>query len=308
MNNRKFISLLLVLVLLLGLLSGCGASSNGSKFDAEYGMVSDAPAADSPMESVTDQSAGSMTANLPQNRKMIRTVYMDAQTQDMDGLLASLEQQLNALGGYMENREVYKGSSKTSQWRNANLTLRIPSDQADAFLNQVEASANVLSVREDLDDVTLDYVATESRITALETERDRLLVLMEQAADLSDLLEVEARLTDVLYELESVTSQLRLYDNLIDYTTIHLSISQVTQLTTPEDEQTVWERISIGFMNTLEGLGETLVDMFVGLIVASPVLLIIAIPVVAVLLLLRRHTRKKKAKAAPSPKPEDPQQ
>ena len=307
MKNRKFISILLALVLLLGLLSGCG-KSNSSKFDAEYGMAADAPAADSPMESVTDQSAGSMTANLPHNRKMIRTVYMDAQTQDMDALLATLEQQLNTLGGYMENREIYKGSSKTSQWRNANLTLRIPSDKADAFLTQVESSANVLSVTEDLDDVTLDYVATESRITALETERDRLLVLMEEAADLSDLLEVEARLTDVLYELENVTSQLRLYDNLIDYTTIHLGISQVTQLTTPEDEQTVWERISTGFMNTLEDLGDTLVDMFVGLIVASPVLLIIAIPVVAVILLLRRYTKKKKAKAAPAPQPEDPQQ
>lgn len=308
MKQRKFLSLILVIVLLASLLAGCGASA-GSAMENK----AEAPAADmAPMEDVEMEYGQSITSDgatmsLPENRKLIRTVYMDAQTKDMDALLKSLEQQLASLGGYMEGREVYSGSNSSSQWRSANLTLRIPADNADAFLNQMHSTANVTSVREELDDVTLSYVATESRIKALETEEARLLELMEQAENLTDLLEVEARLTDVTYELENYASQLRLMDNQIDYATIYLDLRQVTELTTPEDEMTVWQRIGTGFMSTLKGLGSTLEDIFVGLIVSSPVLVVLAIPVVLIVILVRRRKRKKNAKVTLPKDTENPQ-
>lgn len=306
MKQRKFISLLLVLVLLAALLVGCGASA-GSAIDNK----ADAPAADMAPEEMefgsTSLSSDTMNMTLPENRKLIRTIYMDAQTKDMDALLESLEQQVASLGGYMENREVYSGSNTSSQWRNANMTLRIPAQNADAFLNEMEQAANVTSIQEDLDDVTLDYVATESRIKALETEQERLLALMEQAENLTDLLEIEARLTDVMYELENYGSQLRLLDNQIDYATIHLNLYQVTELTTPEDEMTVWQRIGTGFTSTLKGVGRTLVDIFVGLISASPALVIIAIPVVLIILALRKRKKKKNTKVTLPKDMENPQ-
>lgn len=312
MKKYKILSLLLVTALLVSLLSGCGASAGG----ALKNETADMAAPEAPMEMAPEMDYGyaadeessvgtsGTSTPAPANRKLIRTVYMDAQTKDMDSLLPAVEQQVAVLGGYMENREVYGGSSSTSQWRNAHLTIRIPADKADTFLGQVEQNANVTSLQESMEDITLDYVATASRITALETEQARLLELMEQAGSLTDLLEVEARLTDVVYELENYGSRLRLYDNLVDYATIHLSISQVTELTTPEDEQTVWERISTGFMHTLRGLGDTLVDILVWLIVASPVLAVLAIPVVIVVLIIRASRKKKavkKAKLTPPP-------
>ena len=310
MKKYKISSLLLVTALLVSLLSGCGASTGG----AYKNEAADAPAAEAPMEMKPEMDYGyadvessvgtsGTGTTLPANRKLIRTVHMDAQTKDMDSLLPAVEQQIAVLGGYIENREVYGGSSSTSQWRNAHLTIRIPADKADSFLNQVQQNANVTSLNESTEDITLDYVATASRIKALETEQARLLELMEQAGSLTELLEVEARLTDVVYELENYGSRLRLYDNLVDYATIHLSIHQVTELTTPEDEQTVWERISTGFMSTLRGLGDTLVDILVWLIVISPVLVVLAIPVVIIVLIIRASQKKKSRKNAQTPPP-----
>lgn len=297
MKNKKLQTVILLLAI-LSLLWGCGANSAGSQdvyYRAEDSMSAMAPNVENsnPSAGVPNMNKGTTTAVLPEGRKLIRKVTIEAQTKDMDTLLPEIEQQVGSLGGYLENREMYTGSNASSQWRTARLTIRIPSDKADQFLNQFKNAANVVSLNENLTDVTLDYVATESRIKALRTEEARLLELMDQAKTLSELLEVEARLTDVISELEAVESQLRLYDNMIDYTSIQLSIRQVTELSTPEDEMTIWQRISSGFMSTLTGLCDTLVDLFVWLIVSSPVLAVLSLVAFAVYNLIRFIKKRK---------------
>lgn len=297
--NKK-LALILSLLLVLALLWGCGTQSTGAqdvyhRFDGEV-LKEDALAPMSPPAASTPNlDNNSPSVGLPEGRKLIRRVTMEVQTKTLDDLLPALEAQITALGGYLERRELYNGSTASSQWRTAHLTVRIPADKADQFLDTVGNAANVTSLNENLTDVTLDYVATESRIKALQAEEARLLELMDQAKNLSELLEVEARLTDVISELEAVESRLRLYDNQIDYTSIQLSIRQVTELTTPEDEMTIWERISTGFMNTLTGLGDTLVDLFVWLVISSPVLAVLGV-VAFVAFKLIRFFRKRKQK------------
>ena len=66
------------------------------------------------------------------------------------------------------------------------------------------------------ENVTLQYVSTESRVKALETEQTRLLELLENAETMEDLLTIEARLTDVRWELENYASQLRVLDNQVN--------------------------------------------------------------------------------------------
>lgn len=302
MKNKKVLWIVSFL-LISALLWGCGAEPAGNQdvySRAEGEMLKEdslsavAPTS-SPAAGTPDLDNSTPSAVLPAGRKLIRKVTMEAQTKEMDALLPQLEQQIDALGGYLERRELYNGTSGISQWRTANLLIRIPSDQADTFLSQLGSAANVISLNETLTDVTLDYVATESRIKALQAEQDRLLELMDQANSLSELLEVEARLTDVISELEAVESQKRIYDNMIDYTSIQLTLRQVTELTTPEDEMTLWQRISTGFMSTLTGLGDTLVDLFVWLVVSSPVLAVLAAVAFAVFKLVR-FIRKRKQK------------
>ena len=302
---KKKLTVILAMVMALTLLWGCGAKSSAAQ-DSYYrgegeilkedALSAEAPNLNSGKPAATSPSRESDPGtNLPEGRKLIRKVNIEAQTKNMDALLPEIEAQVAALGGYLEQKEIYSGSGSTSQWRNANLTIRIPADKADPFLEKIGTAANVTSLNETLTDVTLSYVATESRIKALRAEQDRLLELMDQAQNLTELLEVEARLTDVISELEAVESQLRLYDNQIDYTSIHLSIRQVTEITTPEDEMTLWERISTGFMSTLSGLGDTLVDLFVWVVVSSPVLVLLGIIVFALYKLIR-FIRKRKQK------------
>lgn len=308
MKVRKILCTVLVLAMVLTLL-GCGAGaamdsvvSNGfaaPEMEMSKDMLYDAEmpnmAPDSPAENGNTQNPAE------QARKWIVTVRMEAETDDLDVLLAQLESKIAGMSGYVEDQQIYNGSAYSGRrYRYANLTVRVPADQVEAFTEHMSGISNIISKNKSMDDVTLQYVATESRMKALKAEEERLLELMSQAENMSDLLQIEGRLTDVRYELESVTSQLRVYDNLVDYATIHLNLTEVQEYT-PVEEETLWQRISGGFVESLKNLGNFFVELFVALIVGLPYLVFIGAIVVVVVILCRRSAKKRKQKSLQHP-------
>lgn len=302
--KKRFCMFLSILMLLV--FTGCSASNematdsavtNGFKGDYSYSTEQGSP------EVAPDMTGNSSGTSIPEGRKWIVTVDMRAETEDLNALLEQINQHVADLNGYVEDQNIYNGSTYASRrYRYANLTIRIPADQADSFTTQMGSLSNVVSHNKRLDDVTLSYVATESRMKALQAEEARLLELMGKAETMSDLLAIESRLTDVRYELESVTSQLRVYDNLVDYATINLNIEEVQEYT-PVAEETLWQRISSGFMDSLKGLGNFFVELFVFLIVSLPYLAFIAAIVVVIVWLCKRSAKKRRAKRAACPPP-----
>jgi len=293
MNKPRFLSILLAVLLVIGLFAGCAAESamdNGfvGKGDAAPGEAASGALAD------TELSSETVT---PQNQKLIRTVYMDAETEDMDTLLSQVDKRVAELNGYVEGREVYNGSAYNSKrYRNASLTIRIPAAQLSSFVDQVAEVSNITSNRETTEDVTLKYVAIESRIAALETEQARLLELLAKAENMNDLLTIESRLTDVRYELENITSQLRVYDNKVNYATIHLDVTEVVEYSEPEPDNG-WVRMGKGFIKSLKGLGNGLKEFFIFLVISLPYLVLIAAVTVGIIFGIK-HARKKKQKKA----------
>lgn len=286
--KKRLFALLLVLVLTASVLAGCGASS----VHKDMAMPEAAAPMEAPVKGTNSMafSAGGAATPVQTGQKLIRRVNIDAETEDLDALLEKLTAQISSMGGYIEQQNLYNGSAYASyRSRSANLTVRIPADKLDGFIGQVKGVSNVISYNESQEDVTLTYVSTESRIKALETEEARLLELLAQAENMTDLLQIEARLTDVRYELESVKSQLLVLSNQVDYATVYLYISQVKEYTEVE-EKTVWQRISSDFSRNLKDLGQWLVDLFVWVVTYSPQLVLLC----AVFLLLRRVLRRRK--------------
>ena len=110
----------------------------------------------------------------------------------------------------------------------------------------------------------------------MEIEQERLWELLEQADSMDAVVALEARLSEVRYELESMTSKLRLYDNQVAYSTVDILIWEVGEYT-PRDEETVGERIQKGFSDSLEALAEGAEDLVVWIASSSPILLVLAI-------------------------------
>ena len=300
---KKYLSLLLSLALLAALLTGCGSAGKSAvSYDSgmvEYAVSDEAAMAPAEGAAMKNSAADTGSTQLPQNRKWIVTVNLTAETDDLDALRSALDEKIAALNGYVEDQSVYNGSIYDSgrRYRSANLTVRIPADSIDAFLQDVGGLANIVRQNKSIEDVTLSYVATESRLKALETEEARLLELLSQAENMTDLLEIEARLSEVRSELENYASQKRLYDNQIDYATIYIAIEEVQEYT-PTEKPSLWERIRDGFKDNLEGVGEGLLDVLVWFIVSIPTLVVLAVVVLILVLIVRGIRRRRKAKKA----------
>ena len=220
---------------------------------------------------------------------------MDVETREYDKLLSAVENKVTELGGYIESLDAYNGSTYYSyrSTRNANLTIRIPKDRLEEFQNTVSELGNVTSRSENVQDVTLTYVDLQSHRDALRTEQERLLQLLEQAESVEDIITIEQRLSDVRYQLESMESQLRSYDNRVDYSTVYLYIDEV-EVYTPVEEETVWERISTGFVDSLKNIGEGLKEAAIWFVIHIPYLVIWAIVIAIIILILKKIKKRTK--------------
>lgn len=237
------------------------------------------------------------SASVPENRKLIQTVNMHVETENMNTVLQQIDDRIAQLSGYVESSNVQNGSAYSGKrYRSANLTVRIPAKDLDTFIDKVGLISNIVSSQKTVEDVTLSYVATESRMKALQAEETRLLELMTKAETLDDLLTVEKRLTDVRTELEKVTSALKVFDNQVDYATIHLSIQEVKEFTDVSEPDSVWERIAKGFKESLQGVANFLVELFVFVVVSLPYMTLIAVVTVGIILIVRTQKRKKMKK------------
>ena len=111
---------------------------------------------------------------------------------------------------------------------------------------------------------------------------------------MEDIITIESRLSEVRYQIESMESQLRTFDNQVDYSTVNLSIEEV-EIFTPVEEETPWERISEGFAESLDNIGNGFVEFGIWFVIHIPYLVIWAVFITAFvcfILFLLKHSTK----------------
>lgn len=254
-------------------------------------------------EGIQNENAMEVTEAATQ-RKLIKTVDINTETEQFDILVPALQAQVEQLGGYIEEISIYNNTSysyegRSEALRGASMTARVPQNSLDSFLAQVGEQSNVISQSERVEDVTLQYVDLDSHKRVLVSEQERLIELLEQAETVEDLITIEGRLAEVRYQIESMESQLRTYDNKIDYSTVYLGISEVKKYTPPQDIS-VWQEIGNGFINSLENIGKGIRNFCIGFLINTPYLVLWAAIIIAAILIIRqiRHMiRNKRAKS-----------
>lgn len=291
-------------------LAGCGGSSNGMKeaaYDTAAAEAGEAPADDVAYEyeaAVTEDGmmdAGAGGSEAPRvadvNRKLIKTVNLQVETEAFDELLVAVGNRTEGLGGYIEESYTYNGSQYYGRGtRNASMTIRIPVEKLEEFLSDISEASNVISRNDSVTDVTLQYVDMESHKKALVAEQDRLLELLELAENVEDIISIESRLSEVRYQIESMESQLRTMDNQVSYSTIYLSIEEVKQYT-PVAEQSIGEKIVTGFQRSLVDVGNGFVNFGVGVLINLPYIVVWAVILIVIglivrMIIKRRHRKK----------------
>ena len=264
----------------------------------EEASIAESPQMEATDEAVTD-TTGTTTANVADNRKLITTVSLEVETEEYDVLIPTLEEKIAQAGGYIESRNDYNsGYYGDDGLRSSYMSIRIPSDQLDQFLETVESQSNITYRNLYVQDVTLQYVDMESHKKMLLTEQDSLMKLLETAETVEDIITIESRLSEVRYQIESLESQLRTYDNLIEYSTVSINITEVERYT-PAIEKGTWEKISTGFMENLYKVRDGLKDFSIGFVISLPIIFVWLFVIAIIAIIVRfgiLSSRKKKQK------------
>lgn len=299
----RCINIMLQLGLVVFLLTGCGKQFSYNAVDTvtyDNAMDMKGTASNQLTKSGTDFLEVSNDGEVKvesvkkDGRKLIKTVDMNVETQEYDALLQNIEEQINALSGYLSNLSTGEnGGYESRTHRYATLTAKIPEDQIDFFVNKVSNVSNVVSKNESVEDVTLQYTDLESHKKILTAEQERLLSLMEQADTVEDIISIESRLSTVRYELDSMESQIRVLNDQISYSQVTIYIEEVSTVT-PIGEKSAWDRISSGFLLNIKRIIKAFKNFFIEFIIFLPVLVVIILVLFVLLLILRLALKKKK--------------
>ncbi len=309
MKKRRIGLLFLSMMTAAVLMTGCGAAKRSN--DMMFGTAMDMNTESATMQTSKDTGFVSMPEeyvpeasgetdtdlSLPtSDRKLIKTVDMTVETREFDSLLVSMEAKVEELGGYIECMETYNGSTyyEYRRSREASMTLRIPQSKLNGFLDEVSDLCNVIRRSEQVEDVTLTYVDLQSHKKALQAEQERLLELIGRAEQIEEIITIESRLSEVRYQLESMESQLRTFDNKIDYSTVTIYVEEVVQFT-PVEEETAWERISSGFVESVEEIGDGLKEFAIWFVISIPYFVVWGVVLLLVIIVIKAlHKCRKK--------------
>ena len=292
----------------MGLKMGSSGSFNGmAAYDTavsmdsapqEWGVTEEAD--EKEMYATTDDTADAGSGvgtvaeeNSESGRKLIKTISMSVETLDFDTFTSQIHRQVEIAGGYFESATTETGNYGRTYNRYAYYTIRIPEQQLDIFTSTLGDIVHIVSTNESIEDITLKYTDTASHITALKTEQQRLLELLEQAESMEDILAIESKLTDIRYEMEYYQSMKNQYDNQISYATIHLDVSEVKEETVIE-EQTLGQRMKQELGYTLRDIREGCQNLLVWIVANVPYIAVLVIIVVVVAGMVRRKVKKRK--------------
>ena len=298
-------------ILLLSAVVLCGCSSQKSSYDYSGNAGSPAYEAPYPGEAAFDNTDSGITMPSPSdgesgtavlvNRKIIRNAELSVEALDFEGFIAKVNEKVRSYGGYVQSNYVDSSDYSSGRLRTAETVMRIPSDKLDAFLSDVNGLGNVIRQNENLSDVTDRYVDTEARLSSLRTEYSTLLGLLEKALNLDEIIQLQDRLTDVRYRIESYEAQLRSYDNQIDYSTITLHVREVKQETVVSEES-FGQETSRRFGESLASIGDGFVSFAKWFIGNLPyIILVLLVPAVIIIIAVSRSkAAKKRRQTAPA--------
>lgn len=266
--------------------------------------------AEAPAPVPTTAPADEPEENLPgfrDNSKLIYTCDLTVQTTEFDQTVNVIHDLIDKFGGFIAS-EIRNDSDtgwyrsgyvKTNASLSEELTIRIPAEHYHEFLDALDGNGKILSKNMYVENISRQYSETETTIKSLETQEERLLVMMEQCETVEDMITVEARLSEVQNELKIYRNRLSGMDTDVAYSTINMRINEVLEYT-PDKEPirvlTFGDRLGNTLKETGRGFLRFLEGLLFFIINVLPYLLILAAIVLLIIWLVKRSHKKNAVK------------
>ncbi len=268
--KKTVFSALAVMLSVLAIFTACSSANLSDKASpaessaASYSNMAPAiasgrtqMAAQAPDILVADQNKADVVIMNP-DRKIVKHSYLTLETKEFDIAFQQLLAAVTEQGGYIESQST-NGQSLTHRGtyyeRSASIQARIPADKLDSVTAAVGGICNVTSKSESIDDITDSYFDSQARLDSLKLQEERLLDILSKAEKLEDVISLERALSDVRYQIESLTASMRRMDSQIAYSYLNLDLREVVEYQpVTSAPKTLGEKIAASFKRSGEKL------------------------------------------------------
>jgi hypothetical protein len=213
--------------------------------------------------------SGSPSANFPDaERKLIKRANVSIRVDNLAAADDSVTAMLKKYDAYAASTNIEENSRYYS--------LRVPANYYDIFLAETGGMGRLINRYENTEDVTLRYYDLEGRLATKKELLKTFQAYLGKAKTIEEILSVEARISDLQYDIEGTGIQFRNLANRIDYATIDLHLFGPVS-SAPNRGLTFGERIKQLF-GGFGGFLATVAMVLIGIVVYGiPILLILGL-------------------------------
>ena len=301
--KRRMWTWLLVLVLALGLLSGCGSykMESAAEMPVEAPMAMDTAAEAEAMGYGAMADNGASTGSTA-GTKRIYTSNLDLETTEFDTAVEEIAALTERCGGWYESSSL---SSRGSGYRYADYTVRVPAEQYRAFLSEAGELCHLLYKDEYVEDVSEVYYDTAGRLKTQQVKLERLQALLEKAEDMEDIITIESAISETEQQIDDLSGTLQHYDAKVDYATVYVNLREVGRLSNVEEPATGFgaqlaAAFSSGWKHFVSGVQDLVIGLAYGWMWVLAAVVLVALAV--------RKLKKKKPALPKLHKKEDQQE
>ena len=210
-------------------------------------------AAQSSAGSGSTQPAPAGTSSSIDDRKIVQTATLSMQVKDVAGVSDQVGLIAGSAGGFVA---ASKFSSSGDQ-QLATVTIKVPADKYQDALSQVrKLGAKIDTDASNASDVTQEYTDLSAQLRNSQATEAQLLTFLGQAKNISEVLQVQDRLSSVRADIERTQGRINLLDKLSDMGTISVSLRPVAvPVKSTEPAQGFGAEVSAAWQHSLDFLG-----------------------------------------------------
>lgn len=156
-------------------------------------------------------------------KKIIKDGKIDIRVSELAACKLRIDSVIKKYDGYYANENF-----NNSDWESSyTLKIRIPCLNFENFINDIEnGEGEIINKEIDARDVTDEFIDLESRLENKRNYLKRYNDLLSQAKNVKEILEIEEKIRVLEEEIESTTGRLKYLGDLVDFSTLNLSISK----------------------------------------------------------------------------------
>ena len=225
------------------------------------------------------------------SERIVRNAYIEIVTANFDDDLLLTQTAVTDQGGQLSSSNTSQNRSGT---RNAFLTARIPAEHLDRFLETLETVSGRITQKDvSAENMTEQYKDLRGRLDNATVQRDRLRELLDQAENVSDLMQIERSLTEAQSTVEALTGQINHLDQRVSTSTVSISLNEETPAqSVRQTDGGFLNRLKNGMDLSLRAFGQFFQNLCLFLVMALPWAAVLAVFLFMIHLILK--TRKEK--------------